>query len=347
MGKVTLKMIADQAGVAIATVDRALNNRGRILPETKAQIIEIANSLGYQPNRFASALRKKWHFKIAVVMSRHPCYFTDELLHGFSVAQQELQDYELELNFHFSNSLAADEQLPILQALHISDYDAIAINAGSEALSEQVDAIVNRDVPVVTFNSDIPNSRRLFYVGEDPYKNGRVAGELMGKMLGGKGTVAIFAGFSLVASHSARAAGFRDYLREYHPDMQILDVLEYHDREDEAYIAMQQTIEQHRDIRGVFCVSAVGAIGVGTYLKEHYPPGQICLIGYDLSSQSATLLQEHYCSALIYQDPRKQGYQVLHLLFNYLCSRSLPTPKEFSIRTGIILSETLRDYIDE
>ena len=42
MGKVTLKMIADQAGVSIGTVDRALNNRGRILPETKAQIIEIA-----------------------------------------------------------------------------------------------------------------------------------------------------------------------------------------------------------------------------------------------------------------------------------------------------------------
>ena len=347
MGKVTLKMIADQAGVAIATVDRALNNRGRILPETKAQIIEIANSLGYQPNRFASALRKKWHFKIAVVMSRYPCYFTDELLHGFSVAQQELQDYELELDFHFSNSLAADEQLPILQALRVSDYDAIAINAGSEALSERVDAIISSGVPVVTFNSDIPKSQRLFYVGEDPYKNGRVAGELMGKMLGGRGMVAIFAGFSLVASHSARAAGFRDYLREHHPNVRILDVLEYHDREDEAYIAMHQIIERHNDIRGVFCVSAVGVIGVGTYLKEHYQPEQVCLIGYDFNDQSAQLLQSHYCSALIYQDPRKQGYQALHLLFNYLCSRSLPAPKELSIRTGIILSETLRDYIDE
>ena len=97
----------------------------------------------------------------------------------------------------------------------------------------------------------------------------------------------------------------------------------------------------------MFCVSAVGVIGVGTYLKEHYQPEQVCLIGYDFNDQSAQLLQSHYCSALIYQDPRKQGYQALHLLFNYLCSRSLPAPKELSIRTGIILSETLRDYIDE
>lgn len=346
MGKVTLKMIADQAGVSIGTVDRALNNRGRILPETKAQIIEIANSLGYQPNRLASALRKKLHFKIAVVMSRYPRYFTDELLYGLEIAQQELQDYNLELDFHFSTSLAAEEQLPLLQELHVSDYDAIAINAGSEVLSERVDAIIDEGVPVVTFNSDIPKSRRLFYVGEDPYKNGRVAGELMGKMLGGTGTVAIFAGFSLVASHSARAAGFRDYLREHHPDMRILDVLEYHDREDEAYIAMQQIAEQHRDIRGVFCVSAVGAIGVGTYLKEHYQQGQICLIGYDLSCQSAGLLQEHYCSALIYQEPRKQGYQMLHLLFDMLCDGTPPKQKEHFTRVGIIISENLQDYIN-
>ncbi len=346
MGKVTLKMIADQAGVSIGTVDRALNNRGRILPETKAQIIEIANSLGYQPNRLASALRKKMHFKIAIVMSRYPRYFTDELLCGLDIAQQELQDYNLELDFHFSASLAAADQLPILQSLHISDYDAIAINAGSETLSERVDAIINEGIPVVTFNSDIPKSRRLFYVGEDPYKNGRVAGELMGKMLGGKGTVAIFAGFSLVASHSARAAGFRDYLREHHPDMRILDVLEYHDREDEAYVAMKQIAEQHHDICGVFCVSAVGAIGVGTYLKEYYPPGQICLIGYDLSSQSAALLQEHYCSALIYQEPRKQGYRMLHLLFDMLCDGAPPKNKEYFTRVGIIISENLQDYID-
>ena len=339
-------MIADKAGVSIGTVDRALNNRGRILPETKSHIVEIARELGYQPNRLASALRKKWHFKIAVVMSRHPRYFTDELMYGIEAAQQDLQDYNLELEFHFSDSLAFQEQLPILRSLHPCDYDAIAINAGSEALSENVNAFVKNSIPVVTFNSDIPNSRRLFYVGENPYKNGRVAGELMGKMLGGKGTVAIFAGFSLVASHSARAAGFRDYLKEHYPDMEILDVLEYHDREDEAYTAMQQIAERRKDIRGVFCVSAVGAIGVGTYLKEHFAPESICLIGYDVSQKSAQLLQEHYCSALIDQEPRKQGYQMLHLLFETLRSGTPPEKKEFFTKVGIIVSENLWDYID-
>lgn len=345
VGKVTLKMIADQAGVSIGTVDRALNNRGRILPETRDNILKIANTLGYRTNRLASALRKNLHFKIAVVMSQLPHYFTDELLCGFEAAKTELQDYDLELDFFFSSSLAAAEQIPILQALKVEEYDAIAIN-GSDALAEQVDAIVAQGVPVVTFNSDIPTSRRLFYVGESPYKNGRVAGELMGKMLGGRGTVSIFTGFSRVSSHSARAAGFRDYLNEHYPTIEILCAPEYHDRENEAYAIMQQLDQSGHRPDGIFCVSAVGAIGVGNYLKAHTQPDSLCLIGYDISAQSAQLLQEHYCSALIYQEPRKQSFQLLHLLFDMLSNTAYPDRSEHYTKVGIIISENLQDYID-
>lgn len=339
-------MIASQAGVSIGTVDRALNNRGRILPETQNHILEIANSLGYRTNRLASALRKNLHFKIAIVMSQLPHYFTDELLCGFQAAKTELQDYELELVFFFSSSLAASEQIPILQSLDIAKYDAIAIN-GSDALSEQVDAIIAQGVPVVTFNSDIPSSKRLFYVGESPYKNGRVAGELMGKMLGGKGAVSIFTGFSRVSSHAARAAGFRDYLNEHYPAIEIIAVPEYHDSENEAYAIMQQLEDTGSMPDGIFCVSAVGTIGAGNYLKAHARSDSLCLIGYDISTQSAQLLQDHYCSALIYQEPRKQSFQLLHLLFDMLSNTSYPDRREYYTKVGIVVSENLQDYISE
>lgn len=345
MERVTLKEIADKAGVSIGTVDRALNNRGRILPETKSHIIEIANSLGYQPNRLASALRRKTHYRIAVIMSRFPVYFTDELLKGFEIAAKELQDFNIELEFFFSDSLSAYEQEPILNKLAYSEYDAIALNAGGESLSARVDEIISNGTPVVTFNSDIPGSNRLFYVGENPYRNGRVAGELMGKILGGKGTVAILAGFSLVTSHSARAAGFRDYLTEHYPDIRILDMQEYHDHEDEAYKAMQTLWEKDVAVQGVFCVSAVGVIGVGNFLKQHLSSSHICLIGYDINNQSAQLLKENYCAALIYQEPRKQSYKVLHLLYDLLSSNK-PEMKEYYTKGGIVVSENLQDYME-
>ena len=48
---VTLKQIAELAGVSRGTVDRALYNRGRVNPEVAARIRAIADELGYQPNR--------------------------------------------------------------------------------------------------------------------------------------------------------------------------------------------------------------------------------------------------------------------------------------------------------
>ena len=48
--KVTLKQIAELAEVSIGTVDRALNNRGRINTETKDKILKIADELHYKPN---------------------------------------------------------------------------------------------------------------------------------------------------------------------------------------------------------------------------------------------------------------------------------------------------------
>ena len=61
----TIREIAKLAGVSIGTVDRALNNRGRIDPEVEQKILDIAKSLNYKPDKIAKslAIRKK-KFKI-------------------------------------------------------------------------------------------------------------------------------------------------------------------------------------------------------------------------------------------------------------------------------------------
>ncbi len=46
---VTLQQIAEAAGVSRGTVDRALNNRGRIRPEVEERIKKISQEMGYQP----------------------------------------------------------------------------------------------------------------------------------------------------------------------------------------------------------------------------------------------------------------------------------------------------------
>ncbi|WP_367281030.1 LacI family DNA-binding transcriptional regulator, partial [Thermoflexus sp.] len=56
MKKITLKAIAERAGVSVATVSRALNGRGQVDKATREQILRIAEELGYAPDMAARSL---------------------------------------------------------------------------------------------------------------------------------------------------------------------------------------------------------------------------------------------------------------------------------------------------
>lgn len=64
----TLKTIADQVGVSVRTVSRALNNSGYVKEDLRLQIQRIASDRGYRPNRLAASLRRQESFEIAVLM---------------------------------------------------------------------------------------------------------------------------------------------------------------------------------------------------------------------------------------------------------------------------------------
>lgn len=342
--KVTIKMIAERAGVSIGTVDRAFNNRGRISDKTKEQILTIAREMGYQPNKIARALKKKRKMKIAVVLPCRPHYFIDELMQGVKDAQETLKDYDVYFDFIRTNTLSPNEQKTVLSQLDASIYDAVVINAGGNELAGEINRIVDSGVPVVTFNSDAQASKRCLYVGEDATHFGRVAGELMSKMVREDGTIAVFAGFSIIDSHRERATGFKRYMAEYRPNVKIIDVSDYHDNEEEARQTMQRILEHSVCPDGIFCVSAPGVVGVGQCLKEHNLSRKVRLIGYDINNPSAELLLGGYCDILMYQEPRNQSYQALMQAFRMLTEDWQPSHDTYITRTQIVMAENLYDF---
>jgi LacI family transcriptional regulator len=71
----TLSDIAREAGVSRMTVSRAINNGGRISPETRARVLKVARRLNYRPNRYARALRTSLSNMIGIVVP--------DLMHSF------------------------------------------------------------------------------------------------------------------------------------------------------------------------------------------------------------------------------------------------------------------------
>ena len=87
---VTLQQIAQAAGVSRGTVDRALNNRGRIRPEVAERIRKIAQEMGYQPSLAGRALVMAGkNLKIGVILQSSETPFMQQVLQGIQAAKQE------------------------------------------------------------------------------------------------------------------------------------------------------------------------------------------------------------------------------------------------------------------
>ena len=87
---VTIKQIAEKAGVSRGTVDRVINNRGHVKPEIEERIQKIAVELGYRPNAAGKALAaRKKSFIIGVILCARGNEFFDDILKGIKGAEQE------------------------------------------------------------------------------------------------------------------------------------------------------------------------------------------------------------------------------------------------------------------
>lgn len=344
MRQITLKQIAEQAGVSVGTIDRALNNRGRINPETKERILNIANELGYQPNKIASALSRSKALRIAVLYPRLPGYFVDEMTAGLKKAIEHFAHYKLEVIPYRCNYLNPQSQIEVIKTIDFSNIDGFALNTSGLELGPYINEIVEKGIPVVTFNSDINNSKRLFHVGMDPFLAGQIACNLMGKMLKGKGKILAIPGFYSVLSHQERILGFLNAASQY-PDIEIIREGEYLDQESVAEQCTSEILKCHPDIDGIYTVSSPGTIGAGWHLKTLPKEKRPILVGYDTNQSIHELLDEDICTFVIYQNPAAQIHYAIVYLVEYLMFGNLPEQELNFLPPQIVVKENIDYYL--
>ena len=117
------------------------------------------------------------------------------------------------------------KQKEVLESFISQKVDGIAISVLNAAfLSSTIDKAIDAGIPVVTWDSDAPASKRIAFYGVDDFKSGQIMGEQAAKLLNGKGTVAFIT--SLGANNLARRLdGAKDVLAKY-PDIKIVETFD-------------------------------------------------------------------------------------------------------------------------
>lgn len=338
---ITMAMIAEKCGTSIGTVDRALNNRPGISPKTRQLVLDTARQLGYTPNRFAAALSRKKSIRVGMVYCRKPQDFYQDIENGIRKAGAELAGYAVQVESLQSPTLSPQDQRALLESADLRQYDALAINsAGGQTTVGTINTLRDDGIPVITFNTDAPHSRRLFYVGSSARQSGRMGAELMGKLVGGSGQIATLGNFASTAANEQRLDGFNAELQRITPAIRTIPLppCEADARKAEAITAQAVFHTPHLD--GIFCTSHTATVGAVRAL-ERLRRRDIRLIGYDLGKHTVAALREGWCTALLYQDPFQQSYQAARLLARHLLEGWLPETPLLHIQTQVVLNASL------
>lgn len=347
MEKATIKTIAHMCNVSVGTVDRALNGRGRISPETQKKILDAAEKLDYHRNRLASALGKQGKYHIAVLYPSKPNSFFSFVEVGVREAQKEFADYGITIDQFRTNFLNFEEQCEVLKLIDKSKYDGLVLTASSEKLVAPLNEFVDMGIPVVTFNSDASGSKRLFFVGEDAYKSGRLCGSQMGRILRGQGRVASVVSYLSPGSSQARLRGFMDGLKSKYPDIEILEPRECYEREESASEIVGDLLKQYGRLDGVFANSASSTAGIGRYFYENPSDKIPMLIGYDVTNEVGRYLKEGIFDMIVDQNPQKQSYYGVALMCRHLMENWTPKVSRLEIRIKLVMQDNVDDYCPE
>jgi len=274
---ITIKDIAREAGVSIATVSNVINGTGRVSEFTARKVKEIVKRHNYTSNMLARGLKnKKFQLISIIVPYLEKGKFEDnlffwQLLNGVETGAEE-QKFNVMLT-----GIENDDDLSFVNKRYIDGLIVVGINEKS-LLFENV---LRLNIPCVFMDSYI-NNKDIYQL----YNNDLMGGYLGTKHLIDQGHRKIM----LVAGNLGnrgvdyqRWLGYRRALKETGIPYDKELVMEGEETMAGGYYAAQRIFSKRDNITGVFILSDIGAIGLIRGLKEAgmAVPDDISVVGYD------------------------------------------------------------------
>lgn len=342
---VTIRQIAEVAGVSRGTVDRALNGRKGIRPDIAQRICEIAAELGYKPNYAAKILSDRQYTKqkVGIILVVEHNAFYDEILSGAKAALAEYEDLGMENIIHIQQDyFDSKQQIEVMESMVAAGVKGIVMNPiNCDEVAEEINKLTQQGVEIVTVNSDIPNTNRMAYVGCHHKRSGAVLAGLLGLMADGrKMKVGVIAGPKYNYAIMRRKMGLLETLEESYANIQVSAIYENENNENQSYNITEELLREHQDL-DVLCVLGAGMIGSLKAVQEIQRPVRLKVIMYDMIPEVQEGLRLGIVDATITQEPFRQGYDSVQLIAKYVAYGKKTEEKQILTKLAIVTKDCL------
>jgi ribose transport system substrate-binding protein len=218
-----------------------------------------------------------------------------------------------------------ESQIKVIEDLVIRRLDGLVVAPLDDtALRPPIHDAVRQGIPVVIMDSDLKSDQHVSFVATDNYQGGFKAGELLARLLNGKGRVVMLRYMEGSASTMGREQGFLDAVKA-HPGLEMLVANRYAGATaEEAYRASENLLAPYRQadgslkVDGLFACNESTTFGMLRALQDSGWAGKVRFVGFDSSSLLVKALEGGELDGLILQDPLNMGYLGVKTLVAHL-----------------------------
>ncbi len=187
--------------------------------------------------------------------------------------------------------------------------------ADAKVLKGSIDAALAAGIPVITVDSDAPDSKRLFLIGTNNYEAGVMGGQRLAAELKGKGNVVVFT-MPQQANLAERLNGYRAAL-DSHPQIKITRVVDIAGDPRVAFDTTTQILGKEKDKVDAFvCLEALAGKEVATVLSENKVTNKV-IMAMDTDPDTLEFIRKGVIAATISQKPYTMTYVGLRMLDGY------------------------------
>ncbi|MDR0708421.1 MAG: LacI family transcriptional regulator [Treponema sp.] len=324
----TVKEIAELAGVSIGTVDRVLYQRGRVSTATRAKVQEIIETYQFTPNPIARRLKRNrsYHFCALIPRRDQDAGYWEQAIAGLKTGADEVSLLGAETEIIEYDRYNMEEVFAKVEAALAKAPDGVIL-APNIRIKRLIPKIREKQTPYIFFDSNFPELTPLCTISQDPIRGGYLAGRLM-SLFGRSASTSASASESgnqrekpvaVLDAHCEdyhivrRRDGFLRYAEEHAIPVVVKEYSEEGELTEKEIMAL---LERYRGLTGFFVTNSL-AHRVAQTLKDGAREKRV-IIGYDLTSNNKQLLKEGFIDAIISQRPEEQGRQAVINLYRYI-----------------------------
>jgi simple sugar transport system substrate-binding protein len=240
-----------------------------------------------------------------------------------SGVEQAAEELGVEAEFVGPVGSDAEAQIAELESLALAGVDGFAISSVStDALAPLINRLLDEGIPVVTYNTDNPDSNRLAFAGQDLVTSGYAAAKVLADLMEGEGDVIITTLDAAAQWSIDRETGAREGFAEY-PGINVLTTVNTGTEPQEIYANIENAMLANPSVSGILSLECCSTPPAGEYVKRNDLGDEVTVVGFDELPATLQLIQEGFIAGSVSQAPERQGFEAVNMLYQFLNGEEL------------------------